>query len=57
MSVITPEGEEYVGPMAEVWMEPESDPWALFDVLVAVLVVIAAIVAFIWYINRGKLNR
>ncbi len=43
--------------MAEVWMEPESDPWALFDVLVAVLVVIAAIVAFIWYINRGKLNR
>ena len=57
LSFITTEGEEYVGPMSEVWMEPESDPWALFDVLVAVLVVIAVIIVFILYLNRGRLNR
>lgn len=57
MSVITPEGEEYVGPLAEIWMEPGSDPWVLLGVLVAVLAVIAIIVVFILYMNRGKLNR
>ncbi|MHC1680328.1 MAG: hypothetical protein AB9860_03645 [Methanomassiliicoccales archaeon] len=57
LSIITPEGEEYVGPLAEIWMEPKSDPWALFDVLIAVLVVIAVIIALVWYVNRQKLNR
>jgi hypothetical protein len=57
MSVLTPDGEEYVGPLTEVWIEPEFGQGALFDVLIAVTVVIAVIVVFILYMNRGKLIR
>ena len=57
MSVITPEGEEYLGPLAEIWMEPGSDPWALFGVLVAVLVVVAMTAVILWFLKREKLTR
>ncbi|MHC1709788.1 MAG: hypothetical protein AB9819_05215 [Methanomassiliicoccales archaeon] len=56
MSVITPEGEEYVGPLADIWMEPESDPWAPFGVLLAVLVVVAMTAVILWFLKREKLT-
>ncbi len=57
LSVITPDGEEYVGPMAEIWIKPGSNPWALFNVLLAVLVVVSITFVILWFFRREKLTR